>query len=166
MNEYTSPSKFKEKLGKSFDTFMELLRFIRVNYVMDELWDGKEVLKFRRSGKTLVSLSLNENAINVLIVFGKAERAVFEEVRGDFSDFICTHYDNSGTYHDGKWMFIDIDDDTYLNEIKELLKIKKKPNRKINISKAVFGQCGQRCDKLGGCLRRIVIFSIIKMFTK
>lgn len=152
MGIYTQPSRFKEKLGNSFDTFMNLIRFIRVNYVMDELWDGKEILKFQRSKKTLVTLCIKENCFNVLIIFGKAERAVFDEVREQFSDFICNYYDSSNTYHDGKWMFIDIEDGTYLNDIIELIKIKKKPNRKINTSKAVFGQCGQRCDQ---CLQYV-----------
>lgn len=147
MSTYTNPSTFKDKLGGSFDAFMDLLRFIRVNYVIDELWDGKEELKFRRSGKTLITLCLKENCFNALIIFGKAERAVFDEVRGQFSDFICNYYDNSTTYHDGKWMFIDIDGKAHLDEIIEMLKIKKKPNRKINIAKAEFGQCGQRCDQ-------------------
>ncbi len=146
MGIYTDPSKFKNKLGNSFNSFIDLIRFVRVNYSMDELWDGKEVLKFRRSGKTLVSLCIKENCFNALIIFGKAERAVFDENRGQFSDFICNYYDNSHTFHDGKWMFIDIEDSTHLNEIIELLKIKKKPNRKINTAKAEFGQCGQRCD--------------------
>lgn len=147
MNVYTSPSAFKEKLGNSFGAFLDLLRFIRVNYVMDELWDGEAELKFRRSGKTLVTLCIKENCFNALIIFGKAERAVFDEIRGKFSDFVCNYYDNSRIYHDGKWMFIDIEDGTYLNDIIEMIKIKKKPNRKINIAKAEFGQCGQRCDQ-------------------
>lgn len=147
MSVYTKPSDFKEKLGDSFDAFADLIRFIRVNYVMDELWDGKEILKFQRSKKTLVTLCLKENCFNTLIIFGKAERAVFDEAREQFSAFICGHYDSSNTFHDGKWMFIDIKDSTYLHEIIELLKIKKKPNRKINISKVEFGKCGQRCDQ-------------------
>lgn len=146
MSTYTNPSTFQKQLGNSFDAFMDLIRFIRVNYVMDELWDGKDSLKFRRSGKTLVSLCIKENCFNALIIFGKAERAVFDEVRGEFSSFICNYYDNSHTYHDGKWMFIDVEDGTHLPEILELLKIKKKPSRKINLSKAEFSQCGQRCD--------------------
>lgn len=147
MNIYTNPMNFKEKLGATFDSFMNLIRFVRTNYIMDELWDGKEVLKFRKSGKTLVSISINENSFNTLIVFGKAERAVFDTARNNFSENICNYYDNSGTYHDGKWMFINVESDTDINEIIELIKIKKKPNRKINMKNAEFGQCGQRCDQ-------------------
>ena len=147
MSIYTNPGVFKEKLNGSFNAFMDLLRFIRVNYIMDELWDGKEELKFQRSGKTLIALCIKDNCFNALLVFGKAERAIFDEVRGGFSKFICDYYDNSHTYHDGKWMFIDIMNGTYLNDIFEMLKIKKKANRKIDISKVEFAQCGQRCDQ-------------------
>ncbi len=147
MSKYTQPSNFKEKLGNAFTPFMDLIRFIRMNYVMDELWDGKEVLKFRRSGKTLVSISIQDNRFNALIIFGKSERAIFDTVRDQFSEYIYNYYDNSHTYHDGKWMFIDVFGHTDLDEIIELIKIKKKPNRKFNIKDAEFAQCGQRCDQ-------------------
>ena len=101
----------------------------------------------RKDGKTLLTLCIKENCFNALIIFGKAERAVFDGVREQFSDFIRSYYDNSATYHDGKWMFIDIEGNAHINEIIEMLKIKKKPNRKINIKNAEFGQCGQRCDQ-------------------
>ena len=135
-NIYTPPEKFRDKLGKSFKAFIDLIRFVRVEYEMDELWNGTDNLKFRKSEKTLVSIGINDNKFNALIIFGKAEREKFESVKNNFSPFICGYYDNSRTYHDGKWMFIDIEDETYLNEIIEMIKIKKKPNRKINISKA------------------------------
>ena len=61
MGIYTQPSNFKEQLGSSFNTFLNLIRFIRVNYVMDELWDGKELLKFQRSKKTLITLCIKGN---------------------------------------------------------------------------------------------------------
>ena len=37
--------------------FEQIVGFIRSNYVMDEFFDGKNEIKFRRSGKTLVTIS-------------------------------------------------------------------------------------------------------------
>ena len=142
-------NKLGEKVSKSWE---KLVGFIRTYYVMEELWDGKEILKFRKSGKTLVSLSVQENRLNALVIFGKAEREKFDAVRDNFSDYILNYYDNSRTYHDGKWMFIDVDINTNIDEIIELIKIKKKPNRKVeNLKDAEIGCCGNRCDQ---CLLR------------
>ncbi|MDR1629001.1 MAG: DUF3788 domain-containing protein [Oscillospiraceae bacterium] len=117
-------------LGQSTSTFYELLEFIRQNYVMDELWNEKNELKFRRGGKTFVTLYIKEGCFTVLVIFGKAERAQFELSKTEYSDFIYGYYDASKTYHDGKWMFIDIKDNTHLEEIKKLILIKKRPNKR------------------------------------
>ena len=92
-------NKLGDEISKSWE---KLVGFIRTYYVMEELWDGKEILKFRKSGKTLVSLSVHENRFNALVIFGKAEREKFDAVRDNFSDYILNYYDNSRTYHDGK----------------------------------------------------------------
>jgi len=147
MGVYTEPRTLQEKLGGSFDAFMDLIRFVRVNYVMDELWNGEDELKFRRSGKTLVTVCIKDGGFSSLIIFGQKERDAFDTARDRFSDFIRGYYDSSHTYHDGKWMFIDIRDGAYMDEIIGLLTIKKKPNRKIDTSKAEYGQCGNRCDQ-------------------
>ena len=64
-----------------------------------------------------------------------------------FSPFILNYYDNSKTFHDGKWMFIDVSTVEQLEEIKKLIQIKKKPNRKpFSKENALYSKCGQRCD--------------------
>ncbi len=143
----------KKKLGEeTAKSWEKLIGFIRAYYIMEELWDGKEILKFRRSGKTLVTLCVQERRFNALVIFGKVERENFESVRDNFSDYICSYYDNSRTYHDGKWMFIDVDGNTNVDELIELLKIKKTPNRKIEkLKEEHIGSCGNRCDQ---CLLR------------
>jgi hypothetical protein len=56
-------------------------------------------------------------------------------------------YDNSKTYHDGKWMLIPVADLDILEAVKRLITIKKKPNRKPLPNKNIFiGACGHRCD--------------------
>ena len=137
----------KDTLKNSVDILFNLLDFIRLNYAVDELWDEKDELKFRRGGKTLFTLYIKDGYFTVLIIFGKAEREKFELIKSDYSDFICNYYDNSKTYHDGKWMFIDIKNDTYIEEIKKMIMIKRKPNRKPeNLKNAVLGKCCNRCD--------------------
>lgn len=43
-------------IGKSVAALDKILSFIRMNYIMDEYWDGKDELKFRRGGKTLATI--------------------------------------------------------------------------------------------------------------
>jgi len=87
-------------------------------------------LKFRRGGKTLVTLYARDGYFKVNIVFGKDERTKFEECQAEFCDAIRKIYEDANTYHDGKWLWIDICDDTLFDDIARLLKIKRKPNRK------------------------------------
>ena len=134
------------QLSKSADAFVKIVGFIRTYYVMDEFWDGKDELKFRRSGKTLVTIYIKDGFFTVLLIFGKKEREKFEQSSYNFSDTIKHYYDDSKTYHDGKWMFINIHDSSIVEDIINMLRIKKNPNRKEDLSKAKMGKCGYRCD--------------------
>lgn len=55
---------------------------------------------------------------------------IFEISRMDYSEYIINLYDNTHQYHDGKWLYIDIINGTVIEDIKRLLLIKKKTNRK------------------------------------
>lgn len=121
--------------------------FMRGKYRLDEIGDGKDELKFKQGGKTVLTVYTREDKFTFLIIFGKKEREVFEARRDEFSKSILNHYDNAKTYHDGKWIFIDVKDSAQLEEVKQLIQIKKKPNRKpFPKETAVYSKCGQRCD--------------------
>ncbi len=125
----------------------ETMRFMRGNYVLDEQSNGKNELKFRHGQKTILTINIYEDKFVFLIIFGKAEREKFEMERESFSKYMQDFYDISKTYHDGKWMFIDVTSLDILDEVKHLILIKKKPNRKpFPKENAVFGKCGHRCD--------------------
>jgi hypothetical protein len=139
--------QIEDKLQEAMLTFYDFLSYLRLNYTCDELWDGKEVLKLRRAGKTLITICIKDGFFQVIIIFGKAEREKFEKVRNSFSKQIRKIFDDTKTYHDGKWMTFSLKDDTYLQEIQELLKIKKRPNRQPeDLKNAILGKCCRRCD--------------------
>lgn len=120
--------------AESFATYSELTGFVEEHYSMDLLWDkgrGEDVfeLKYRRSGKTLCAIYARDHALGALVVLGKAEREKFEARRSDFGQYINDLYDRTRQYHDGRWMFLDVDSGN-ANEVKELILIKRKPNRK------------------------------------
>ena len=125
----------------------ETMVFMRGKYRLDEIGDGKDELKFRQGQKTVLTVYTHEDRFTFLIIFGRKEREIFEAQIDGFSDYICDYYNNSKTYHDGKWMFIDVTAMEQLDEVKKLIEIKKKPNRKpFPKENAVYSQCGQRCD--------------------
>lgn len=118
-----------------FKTWCAINNFIKDNYDMDMLWDnggktGVFELKYRKSGKTFCVLYPREKGMRVLIILGKNEREKFETSRKDFSEYINNFYDNTRQYHDGKWLYLDIINNTVIADIERLLFIKKKPNRK------------------------------------
>lgn len=136
-----------ELLRDAAPVLSEFVGRIRMAYAVDEIFDGKDEVKFRRGGKTLVTLYLHEGYFTVLMIFGKAEREKFETMRADFPAEFCASYDAARTYHDGKWMFYDVHADGDVDMLMCLLHIKKRPNRKPEkLVDAVISMCGNRCD--------------------
>lgn len=72
----------------------------------------------------------NKLVAGILITLGKAEREKVELKREDLSPLLLTLYDETKTYHDGKWLWIPIDEVLSMDDIINLLKIKRRPNRK------------------------------------
>lgn len=126
---------------------IETVKFMRGKYKLNEVGDGKNELKFKQGKKTILTIYLYEEKLTFLIIFGKVEREKFLGIKSEFSKYIQDYYDNSKTYHDGKWMFIDVVDLEVLEEVKRLIQIKKKPNRKpFPNNNAFYSLCGHRCD--------------------
>ncbi len=125
----------------------ETMRFMRGKYVADEVGNGKDELKFRRSGKTILTVYIRDNRYEFLVIFGKHERELFERQRDQFPQMIQDIYDNSKTHYDGKWMSIPVSDLETLEAVKKMVLIKKKPNRKpLPKINAIYSSCGHRCD--------------------
>ncbi len=125
-----------ELLGQPlFKVWQELCSVIDEKYDMERLWNtgGKNwtyEYKYRRGGKTLCSLYAKSNCIGFMIIFGKDERAKFEDIRGSLSESICNRYDEAKTYHDGKWVMFEPIDTAAFDDYMKLLAVKRKPNRK------------------------------------
>jgi hypothetical protein len=125
-------------LGSASSAWEKLAGHIRFCYVMDELWEeGNPThkhynnLRFRRGGKTLITLCIREGYFIACVVLGKDEREKFDQQRGTFGEIVCKAYDEADTYHDGKWLGFDVYDESLIEDILRLLHIKRKPNRKI-----------------------------------
>ena len=123
-------------VGESlYEVWNSLCALIAEHYDMDTLWvkGGKAwtyEYKYRRGGKTLCGLYARENCVGFLVILGKDERLKFEQERENFSAEVQRIYDETKTYHDGKWLMFEPTDTSLFDDFIRLLRIKRKPNRK------------------------------------
>lgn len=123
-------------IGQSlYDVWQKLCAAIDEKYDMDRIWNsgGKAwtyEYKYRRGGKTLCSLYARENCMGFMIILGKDERAKFEAARNNYSELVQKTYDETKTYHDGKWLMFEPIDTSLFGDFVQILAIKRKPNRK------------------------------------
>ncbi len=115
--------------------FYNIVDEITKLYDMEQIWNigGKKwtyEYKFRKGGKTLCAFYFKDNTLGFMIIFGKDERIRFEEIRSELSSEILENYDNAETFYDGKWVMFDIKNNSIIEDLKKLLFIKRKPNRK------------------------------------
>ena len=131
-----SQSIMTELLGPPlYDVWQALCSSIDEKYDMERIWNagGKRwtyEYKYRRGGKTLCSLYAKNNCVGFMIIFGKDERAKFEDIRETVSDTVCKQYDEAQTYRDGKWVMFEPAETTEFDDYMKLLAVKRKPNRK------------------------------------
>ena len=130
-----TPETLEALTGKElYDLWTSLHQLIEQKYNMEQMWNhgGKKwtyEYKYRRRGKTLCALYAKEQTIGFMVILGKDERTKFESMREMFSNAAQKIYDETTTFHDGKWLMFELKDTSLFNDIERLLSIKRKPNR-------------------------------------
>lgn len=130
-----APETLEALTGKKlYDLWTSLRQLIEEKYNMEQMWNhrGKKwtyEYKYRRGGKTLCALYAKEQTIGFMVILGKDERTKFESMREMFSNAAQKIYDETTTFHDGKWLMFELKDTSLFNDIERLLSIKRKPNR-------------------------------------
>lgn len=130
-----TPETLEALTGKElYDLWTSLRQLIEEKYNMEQMWNhgGKKwtyEYKYRRGGKTLCALYAKEQTIGFMVILGKDERTKFESMREMFSNAAQKIYDETTTFHDGKWLMFELKDSSLFNDIERLLSIKRKPNR-------------------------------------
>ena len=118
-----------------YDIWNQLAALIDEKYDMDRSWNKggkawKYEYKYRRGSKTLCALYARENCVGFMVILGKDERSKFEADRENYSNEVQRIYDETQTYHDGKWLMFEPTDTALFDDFIRLLGIKRKPNRK------------------------------------
>ena len=130
-----TPETLEALTGKElYDLWTSLHQLIEQKYNMEQMWNHggkawKYEYKYRRGGKTLCALYAKEQTIGFMVILGKDERTKFESMREMFSNAAQKIYDETTTFHDGKWLMFELKDTSLFNDIERLLSIKRKPNR-------------------------------------
>lgn len=87
------------------------------------------VIRYRKSGRTIVSLFPEKNSYSFLIVYGKKEIDKFSAQESEFLPAIIDVFQNTKKLHDGKWLWIRVTDSAYFEDLKKLIAIKRKPKK-------------------------------------
>jgi hypothetical protein len=97
------------------------------------LFGGKKngwYLRYKKS-KSFCQFIPRQKKFIILIVFGAKERDQVEKVTGDLNPKTKAEYDKAKTYHDGKWLFLNVGNKDIVKDAQKLLSMK----RKIKVSK-------------------------------
>ena len=117
-------------VGTASDTVaMQLRNFLDEHYTLDAVWDtgGKAATwqcRYRRGGKTLCTLLYKPGEAACMLIFGRDERTKAEAL--PLSAYARATYDTATTYHDGKWVWFSLLDVAILEDIYQLLPVKRK----------------------------------------
>lgn len=76
-------------------------------------------------GKALCTLIPGYRSFSVLIVLGGAEREKFEGRRYSWSPQLVRNYDETRTFHDGKWLTVPILSSDDRREVADLIEMKR-----------------------------------------
>lgn len=92
--------------------------------------DSGWVLRFRRSGKALLTLSPRaDGGFEALVVIGPS---AWESVASvPLSPTIREAWDAARPYPDGRWLFLDVTDDGIVGDIERLIALKSPPPRHV-----------------------------------
>ncbi len=127
-----TPQEISHALGSKQPLWARLTQFISDHYQMPgELsFGGKKYgwnVWYRKSGKTLVSLYPQQEYFVAQIVLGKdqAEQALNLKLGGNVQQVI----QKAPQLHDGRWLFIQVRNEQDVQDVEQLLQIKKRTRR-------------------------------------
>jgi hypothetical protein len=103
------------------------------NFTPETVFGGKKygwAVRYRRSGKSLCTLHPEKGAFTVLIVLGGKETEQTLADLPNFSPDVANLISGAKQYHDGRWLWLRVLNKDDTTDIKRLLQIKKKPQKK------------------------------------
>jgi len=121
-------------IGKK-KVWLDLKQYLEQNYdfVPELVFYGAKygwTIRYRKSGKTLCSLFPEKGAFTVLLVLGKQETEKALSMLDEFSTRVRKLVNGTEQRRDGRWLWIRVVTSVDANDVKELLKVKRKLKKK------------------------------------
>jgi hypothetical protein len=119
------------KLTGKKGNLWKMLRAYLADYYLHEpvMSIGKKeydwTIRYRKSGKTLVTLMPEKDGFCVLVVLGKKEIEKVKTMK--LNPFVENIFLSAKQYHDGRWLWIRPRNQRDVESIKQLLTAKRKP---------------------------------------
>ena len=119
-------------VGERKDLWLHLRKYVETHYdFVPELdFGGKKygwAIRYRKSGKTLITLFPEEGAFTALVVLGRKEVEKAQPLLDDLSPGVRTLFENTQQLHDGRWLWIRPCCEGDIESVKTLLGTKRKP---------------------------------------
>jgi hypothetical protein len=115
------------------EAWAKLRRFLKENYDIapEMMFDKKHGwdVRYRKSGKTLITLTPEKEAVRILIVLGREESAKALSMQKELSPKMYKLIENTKQLHDGRWLWLRLFKPEDVNDIEKLLPIKRKPKK-------------------------------------
>jgi hypothetical protein len=81
-------------------------------------------VKYKKGGKALCTLYPEKDGFIALVVLAAADMDVFEAVRGDYTPYLVSLYENCKPFNNTKWLMINVSGGDVLEDVKRLLRLK------------------------------------------
>jgi hypothetical protein len=119
-------------LGKALPAWKEISDYLFKCYDFDPVLftnkKGEKVIRFRKSGKTLITLTPDKGKFVSLIVLGKKEVEKAEAILPQLSVKMKKLFLSTEQFHDGRWLWIEVANKSVIKDIQILLSTKRKPS--------------------------------------
>ena len=113
--------------------WIELRRFLKENYDIEPemIFDKKHGwdIRYRKSGKTLITLTPEKGAVRVLVVLGREESEKALSMQNELSPKMYKLIENTKQLHDGRWLWIRLFQTKDAEDVEKLLQVKRKPKK-------------------------------------
>jgi hypothetical protein len=118
--------------AKAVTAWKNIQEYLEAHYDLSKeiLYYGDKygwLVRYRKSGRTIVSIFPEKYSFSFLIVYGKKEIEKFSARESEFTSEIIDVFRNTEKLHDGKWLWIRVTDSTGFKDLHKLVSIKRKP---------------------------------------
>lgn len=120
------------------DCWLALSRFLAETYAVEgeTKFGGAKygwVLSYRKGGRPLCDMFPEKGAFTALVVLGGKEAALALAELPSFGPNVRACLENTPAFHDGKWLWIRVQDRRDVEDIQRLVLMKRKPARKKQV---------------------------------